>query len=124
MDGLWVYYRELGCGVILISSDWICCLVPYFWGDGEIATNFVKNLACPYSPTTCNQMVQHMKRENILLKEGLLPDILVKNMQIPIFEAWQTHTRCLLYYQSPDGTTCRLPSGLSAAVENDTIAAN
>jgi len=55
-----------GCGLILISCDWILCLAPYFWGDGEIAPNFAKNFRCPRLASCHNQTAERMKTENIL----------------------------------------------------------
>ena len=47
MDGLWYVTYSWGCGVILISHDWILYPVSNFWGGGEIAPNFAKNLMVP-----------------------------------------------------------------------------
>ena len=36
MYDLWVYYEQLGCGVILMSHDWISRLIPLLlsrWGN-------------------------------------------------------------------------------------------
>jgi len=35
-------YKQLGYGVISISRDWILCHIPYFWGDGKMASAMPK----------------------------------------------------------------------------------
>ena len=82
-------------GVILISRDWIHRLAPYFWGDGEIAPNFEKEISqCPHSPT-CNQMAQHMKMGKYSFERGIMAlHFGEKYASLPLLifeEAWQTH---------------------------------
>jgi len=58
-----------GYGVISIFRDWIRRLVPYFWGDGEIAPNLLKMSRCPHLACRRNQTAQPVKTENILSTE-------------------------------------------------------
>jgi len=61
MNGSWVCYSQLGCGVILISCDRILCLISVFSGDGEIAPNFAENLMMLSFGECRNETAQHMK---------------------------------------------------------------
>jgi len=64
--------ERLGYGVILISSDWICRLVPYFHTDAEIAPNFAKISRCPHLAPCRNQTAQRLKTGNYSFERGII----------------------------------------------------
>jgi len=99
-----------GYGVILISSAWIRCLVPPFWGGRR------KIWRCLHLVRCCNQTVQRMKTGNsfFLLERDNCPTFWWKLHESPVTHfggsmansyTFQFRVSLSLYYRSPDGAT-------------------
>ena len=76
-----------GCGVILISRDWILPLVPLFSRDEKIAPNFAKNLTVPsFGEFSYKQTAQQMKTGKYFFKRAIIaPNFGEKNIQVSIY---------------------------------------
>jgi len=79
-----------GCGVILISRDWILPLVPLFSRDEKIAPNFAKNLTVPsFGEFSYKQTAQQMKTGKYFFKRAIIAPNFGKkylSLPLPIFE--------------------------------------
>ena len=72
-----------GCGVILISCDWIRHLIPLFSGRWGNCPKFCQKMYwCPHMPRCRTKRCNIWKGENNVSKEGWSFYIFVKNMQI------------------------------------------
>ena len=117
---------------ILISSDWICRLVPYFHTDAEIAPNFAKISRCPHLAPCRNRTAQRLKTGNYSFERGIIALHLAgKNAQVFLY-LFSRKSGELVVQVSFNGVARftivrqmapRVPSVLSAAMENDAVAA-
>ena len=79
-----------GCGVILISRDWILPLVPLFSRDEKIAPNFAKNLTVPsFGEFSYKQTAKQIKTGKYFFKRA----IIAPNFGKKIFKSPFTHFR-------------------------------
>jgi len=63
-------YEQLGYRVITISRDWILCRIPYFWGDGKMASAVTKFDSALIWQVVIATWLKYEKEKNILSTEG------------------------------------------------------
>jgi len=84
-------YEQLGYRVITKSRDWILCRIPYFWGDGKMASAVTKFDSALIWQVVIATWLKIRKRKKYSFNRGIIMLYFGENTQVPLYPFLRNH---------------------------------